>query len=326
MFQKIFIVLLVSSTWCLASGTLSVHAGNLQRDRLSQAYRNQMRVGATRFYQFCCQKSIDFDSIVLDPASANAALVAFVQAQFDDKCSLWVSKAAVLGIQTLYRELQGHLRPAWDSISSWKMQTPVLSRRPMQRVVLEALLSYTCAAAFCFDTVRLFEWLIFGITLRVGWWGLLRPGEIFKLRRKDMRWPTSKLHPNVLVVTILDPKNRNFMGRMQVVKIADPNTIAWVIWYMENLPDFWPLWPFSEKCFHKLLKTALRSMSAYIQEIEATLGLLTLAKESFNFDSIVLKVLAQVPVSVQSPWIYFLRSCLLLRRRWRRLYCSRSGS
>jgi len=60
------------------------------------------------------------------------------------------------------------------------------------------------------------------------------------------------------VCTILDPKNRAFMGRLQARMIKDVGTLEWMLWYSARMVDSQFLWPYSERrfalCLHACLK------------------------------------------------------------------------
>jgi len=86
-------------------------------------------------------------------------LIEYIQTLFDRGRPLVLAKETVLAVQTLFRHLKGRLRPAWDSISSWRLREPVRSRVPMRIEFLIGLCRYGCLAAARLDQGRALLWL-----------------------------------------------------------------------------------------------------------------------------------------------------------------------
>ena len=61
----------------------------------------------------------------------------------------------------------------------------------------------------------------------------------------------------VVVATVLDPKNRAFMGRIQVRLIRDTSAIDWLCWYLAPLLPDARVWPASRSTFESMFKRAL---------------------------------------------------------------------
>ena len=89
----------------------------------------------------------------------------------------------------------------------------------------------------------------------LGFFALLRPKELFQLTKACLKLPIGPLlgGSRVAVASILDPKNRAFMGRLQVRIIRDSACIDWLLWYASCLPPSALLWPFSEHSFRTCL-------------------------------------------------------------------------
>ena len=52
---------------------------------------------------------------------------------------------------------------------------------------------------------------------------------------------------HVAVCTVLDPKNRAFMGRLQVRMVKDQATVDWLLWYTAGMIPCQYLWPYSRQ-------------------------------------------------------------------------------
>ena len=262
--KSAFLLCFLSLSACVA---VNVRQGpsraNLQRDRLSSAYRTRLTQAAAGFDTWCRKQGLRLDRLAKDPQRMSETLVAYVQHLHDAGSALWVATHAVLAMQTMFRPLRGRLRAAWDSVLSWRMQAPVKSRVPMPEKIMLALCRYAVLAAVSLDTQHSLIWWNFMAVLRLSFHGLLRPKEIFGPFCSDVRasGPGSLLHSDVAVLTIREPKNRAHMGRLQVRLIREPTTVRWICWLTESLPGGSPLWLFSPQRFRKCLKEGLEFFS-----------------------------------------------------------------
>ena len=228
---------------------------NLQDDRLSKGYKARLLQAGKMFATFCESQGFVLQHVLHNSPIANTALIAFIQFTYDSRRPIWVGTHAILALQTANRHMKGLLRPAWDSIQSWKLSTPVCSRVPMPESVLKAFCYFAVMQGLQFDTSNSYMWLVFSICLRLGFYALLRPKELLQLTKGCLKLPLGRLLNSsaVAVATIRDPKNRAFMGRLQVRMIRDPAAIEWLSWYAPCLPPSALLWPFSEHSFRTCL-------------------------------------------------------------------------
>ena len=238
---------------CLPTDTLS---RNLQNSRLSRQYQLRLFQAGQLLFQFCLSTSRDPVVLVSNAKLANEFLIAFIQHLFQTRRPLWIATHAVLAVQTVNRSFRGCLRPAWDSIQSWKLGTPVLSRTPLPFALMRGLFYFSLMQATLFDKTSSGMWFAFAVCMRFGFYALLRPRELYSIKRRHLKLPGPKVLGScfVAVATILDPKNRAFMGRLQVRMVRDVNTVLWLCWYCADLAPDDRLWPFSEYCFQRCLK------------------------------------------------------------------------
>ena len=245
--------------WCLVrpvDGT----ALNLQADRLSLAYKRRLGKAAVLFSQWCQRRGASTAALSKDPVKMNSWLIQYLQTLYDTHRPFWLAKHTVLAMQTLFRPLKGQLRQAWDSVGTWRLQKPVQSRTPMRLEIMTALAFVAVLHATVLDMKRCREWMAFSVALRVGWWSLLRPKELFGLKRGHLRLPSVSSFGGlrVAVLTIVNPKNKAFMGRLQVRMMRDEDSLAWLGWHCASLETADLLWPYSRQLFVKLLRDALR--------------------------------------------------------------------
>lgn len=262
------------------------HAGgrNLQRDRLSAPYRARLHDAASGFYQYCKRRGHSLRQLSKSASLTGDLLVDYVQTLYDNQKPLWVAKHAVLAMQTIFRHHRGHLRRAWDSIQSWQLERPIRSRVPLRPELLEAICTYAVLAALRFDRKRALVWWSFTVSLKVAFHGLLRPKELFNLRCSEIRLPQSRVFMDswVSVITILEPKNRAAMGRVQVRLIRDSDTLAWMLWFIPHLPGSCRLWVSSPRTFRSCLSEALTFLS--LDRIKVTAGSLRAGGATFRLE------------------------------------------
>jgi hypothetical protein len=193
-------------------------------------------------------------------ADLNNILVDYCQWCYNEGKASWVPKYAILAFQLQYRHLKGHLRPAWDSMFAWTSLEGTGSRIPLRLEIIQGLCYYSIMAGLWFDRPRALPWLAFGIALRTGFHGLLRPGELFDLQRQAVMLPGPGMFRglSVGVVAIEEPKNRGPGARQQVRMIRDPTALAWLQWLAAPLPSTGLLWPFGRVAFCRMLHESLQ--------------------------------------------------------------------
>ncbi len=232
---------------------------NLQKDRLSPVYRNRLAQSGALLFNWTLRQGYNLMAVVCKPMQINQLLIEFVQWLFDNKYALGIAVHAILAVQTRWRPLRGHLRAAWDSVSAWKMSRPVKSRIPIPLPLLRALCHLGCIMATIWDTDRSYLWFAVVVALQTGYHALARPKELLSVLVKHIKLPTvwSLSDTFLAVVNVLDPKNKAYMGRIQVRLIRDVATIKWLQWFTDHLHEDMPLWPEGRltlvRMFHQLL-------------------------------------------------------------------------
>jgi len=233
---------------------------NLQDARLSAAYRARLGHAGIVLSAWALEHGIVLGGAAQSPHVMSELLIAFLQDLFDLKCAPWLGTHAVLFVQTRWRHLKGKLRGAWDSVAAWNLQRPVCSRTPFPVLLLVAVARFSVYAAVALEPWKADLWWPFGVALQAAFFGLLRPGELYRLRRRDVRLPglRSLLAAPVAVFTIREPKNRRFAGRLQVRAVRAPEVVEWLGWLLEDLPPDGLVWPHGPRAFGLCLEQALR--------------------------------------------------------------------
>jgi hypothetical protein len=192
--------------------------------------RRRLRVGGHAFALWCERNDVDLREQLHDVHLINLALISFLQSLFAADGHFWIATHIVLTVQVLFRHLRGNLRPAWDSIQSWQLRrAPSMSRIPATRFVMSLLSCPALEFAFVWDKPRRRRWIAFSVASRAGWNLLLTPIEIFGLHKKHIRLPDSPLQGSVGVLTVINPKNHNCLGRVQSSALRCRTTICWLL-------------------------------------------------------------------------------------------------
>jgi len=103
-------------------------------------------------------------------------------------------------------------------------------------------------------------WMAFAVTTRLGFYSLLRPGELLALSASDIKIVRRPTCAPVVVIAIARPKTAHVLGagKVQVATTSDEGTVNWVSFYLALLSPRDKLWPRSRPAFNQHFKEALR--------------------------------------------------------------------
>ena len=219
---------------------LSSAVSQLEKDRLSKPYRQRLKQSLNHFVEWIRHQPIK------DPTSQGLceALVAYIQWCHSNHVNFWIPKHAVLAIRNFHPQFRPILGRPWDALKSWHNQLPLKNRLPVSLLVVKAVFGYLMNSAFE-DRAKAHRLISAAILFRVGFAGLLRPGEMSALRARDVRIVVAE-GSKVAVLAIVNPKNKLFMGRAQFICIRDEPLVLWLEWLCEGLPEQCKLWPASQ--------------------------------------------------------------------------------
>ena len=245
---------------------------DLQRDRLSAGYRLRLRKALSLLQSWVEGKGVPFLSLGADAFRTSQLLSDFSQFCYSTGRAYWVALYATLGVQTIWRQLRGNIRVAWDALQTWKLSRPVISRVPLRMEVITCLSHYALMASVWLDPGRAAVWATFAGILRLAFHGLMRPRELFDLKRGDIRLPSPGAFRNLQagVIVIRDPKNRANAGRLQTRLLRDDLCLRWTSWLLAGTPSDAYVWPFSKDMLGKCLLGALTYFG--IQDLGFTLS------------------------------------------------------
>ncbi|CAE7489091.1 unnamed protein product [Symbiodinium natans] len=107
---------------------------------------------------------------------------------------------------------------------------------------------------------------IWWATMLASWlafWGLMRPGEVVNLRKKDLAFPEAVAMGEAalgLVILIRKPKTRRTY-RTQMVLVKEVAVVLWLSWWTAALRPNQLVFPMSRRLWGERMKEALRRLS-----------------------------------------------------------------
>ena len=117
--------------------------------------------------------------------------------------------------------------------------------------------------AFALITTSLmWGWTHFAGCIALAFGALLRPGEVFSLRRLNLLFPrdTGFSIPHLLV-SLMEPKMRFTTARHQSTRLDIPDLLEVVTMVFQDLPPHYPIWPFSPQTFRNRFRSVLSALS-----------------------------------------------------------------
>jgi hypothetical protein len=238
----------------LPSGYLT----GLEEGRYSAAYRRRLSLGLAAFRQWLAEHGPPGVSVSRGcRRSLDGALALFVDFCHTSGLSFDVAKHGVLAMQHVL-QLKGRLPRAWNCMKAWKMELPISHRIPLPLELLQVLFGLSLDRWFAGPATGLY--LPMAVLMRVAFYGLLRPGEVFRLKCMDVLVRNAGLASAVAILVIRHPKNRTALGRRQFSVVRHPSTVAWLAWLVEGLPPGANLWPSTGTVFRNLFRELVEGL------------------------------------------------------------------
>ena len=233
----------------------------LRWGKYSIAYQRRLLEGGRSLHDFLNREDIDLHLLHRGKARVvDEILERFVRDKHseDKQSSLRVAKHGVLWVQVLRPRLKQSLQSTWNTLKSWEEQKPAGLRPPMPLPLLCVLVCKArVLAQESGESKTRDAWMIFSALLLIGFFGLLRPGELLALRASDATLPNSlAVGCSFAVIRLTQPKNARQMGRMQFTELRHPDAINWLSWLKMRAPhDQSAFWPSTAARFRNMFKT-----------------------------------------------------------------------
>ena len=221
----------------------------LERTRHTPVYRERLARGVAVFEAWLARSRLCASDILTTSRLADGHLADFVQHSFEASAPFWLTKHAVLGIQN-QQCWRGQLPRAWNALKSWQQGLPSRHRAPLPSNIMQV--AFLTGLSWGLEDRSMSLMIPLAICIRVGFGALLRPGEIHKLRFTDIwiRWEGGRVSGAIL--TIVEPKNRNFLGKTQFALLRDPGAARYLHWLKSSAPAGAKIWPSTPNMFRTL--------------------------------------------------------------------------
>ncbi|CAE7435043.1 unnamed protein product [Symbiodinium necroappetens] len=182
-----------------------------------------------------------FQQVASSGLLLGTALVGYGNALFYSGGPKYVFSETLNAVVDRFKHFRASLGAAWSILTRWEEEEPVERSMVMPEAVFRAAIT----------VALLWQWPHFAAALLVGFHGLLRPGEILKLRRRDLLLPRDLLTcTQVAYVSILGAKTRRFLQR-QHAKVSDFCSVKFLDALFGHLPGIVPLFACSPAVFRK---------------------------------------------------------------------------
>ena len=265
-----------------------MESSRLRLSKYSQAYRSRLLQGGGFLTKFLQKEGTSLRHLLQDkPSKIDTVLERFVSHSHQTDShgnTLRLSKHAVLLLQVLRPELKHQLRSSWATLRAWEEAIPSQLRTPLPLCVLMGMICqarlFSCEAA---SSQQRCKWLIFSCLLAVGYFGLLRPGELLGIRRKHVCLPNSLTFAlPYATIALQKPKNFRQLGNVQFVTIKHADTCNWLTWVCSGKASEQTLWPYSPAEFRRLFKKIRETLS--LQSVQYSPASLRAGGATFYFD------------------------------------------
>ena len=208
-----------------------MEGSKLRLGRYSTAYRARLVAGGCQVQKFLDKKGIGLQSFLrCSDRVIDKLLEEFVTQNHRRQSSgraLRDTKHGILFVQISRPDLKHRLKSAWDTLKSWEESIPSQLRTPMPLPVMMAMLCYARVQGMeASNDIRMQnKWFQFSVLVSLGFFGLLRPVEMFQLLRKHVDLPNrTEEPPSTGKVTIC---NHTPTRCLQLVDMAMSGPSSW---------------------------------------------------------------------------------------------------
>ena len=233
----------------------------LRLTKYSKAYRRRLLVGGELLQRFLQKHGLSWSKFIKQRSSAiDECLEQFVTTCHNENESgvnMRGTKHAVLLIQVMRPDLKHKLKRSWDTIRAWEESLPSSIRTPLPLALLIAMICQARLVAMKAGTSRLKseKWLRVSALLGLGFFGLLRPGELLNLQRRQVNLPNSLTFAlPAITISIVKPKNFRHLGTSQFTTVSQPDVCNWMVWCCSGLQPHEMLWEQSHAEFRRIFK------------------------------------------------------------------------
>jgi len=209
----------------------------------------------SQFYAWADGEGIDLTVLLENPSlhieEINVILAKFGRLLYNAGKTYNQYAETINAITSLRPSLRRQMQGAWDLGYAWMRQEPSQHHVAMPSVVLLAMIS----------TSLMWGWTFFAGSLALAWGALLRPGELFALRRMNLLFPRdSGFSIGYILVSLQEPKTRFTTARHQATRLDIPDLMQVVTMIFETLPPHQFVWPYSPQTFRNRFRSVLQAL------------------------------------------------------------------
>ena len=233
----------------------------LRLAKYSRAYRQRLLDAFSVLCEFIRSEGLSPSKLfTLSTSHTDAVLERFIDhlhsKKKKQKSALSIGKHAVLFVQIVKPRLRFQLKAVWASLKAWEEQEPSQLRSPIPLPVVIGLLCQSrLTGHVCDDQKENLKLLRFSALVGLGYFALLRPGELLKLKGEDVDLPNQLTFGSPCVtVRIQKPKNFRQLGHSQFSVVYQTDTCNWISWLKSVTKNRELLWPHSQTEFRRMFK------------------------------------------------------------------------
>jgi hypothetical protein len=210
---------------------------------LTGAYIKSLK-GGLQLYKSWLVSTMNLVNLDAEAREVDPLLCKFVKWCFSTSKPFHRVRGAILGIQTKFGHLRHHIPQVWRLLLRWHFHRPWKPRTPFPEELVHYAFLICVNQANCGPPAYSRTWTSLGVITLLGFYGLLRPGESVRLRKMDISIIKRPAQPEVLVMSIVNPKTAHVpgAGRSQVSTLKDPGTIRWAECLLAKLQPKDLLW------------------------------------------------------------------------------------
>jgi integrase len=239
------------------------HKRNLLLTRTSSSYHSSLSSSWVLLCDYAKVHGLTSPATAsLSDVAANSLLTAYIQHAYEKGEHIRHSRHAILAVQTAHRHLRGKLRQSWDGLQSWAEELPSSLRTPLPLLCFKAMVCLSRIFGLSSKGRAAFTWFVFANLLELGYWGMLRPGELFNLKREHVALPSSGILSveAFTVLMIIKPKNKRSMGYKQFATVRSCSASAWSDFLFKDMDGASKLWHMSLAYFAKIFSKVVKHL------------------------------------------------------------------
>ena len=229
----------------------------LERTRLTAVYLKRLRDSRRTLDTWDSGSGVCTASLLELPQLLDDHLARFVCACFERGTPSYIPRHAVLHVLYEHPHLRRQLPRTWDSFKSWHQLEAWKPRVPFTEDLADHV--FLCAVELSMSLRGQDRYcaVLLGALIRIGFYGLLRPGEFLSARVRDFVAIRQRSGQVLGVLAVAAPKTRSWYGRTQFASIREAGPCLWLEWLLAHRRGFEKLWPRSDFAFRKLLQKVL---------------------------------------------------------------------